>query len=288
MLTTLATLICAVLPAEQPHYKSNPVYRQLIEQGADAGTAKLPSPNMPDGLAPAAQRSVIEGVIGRSHTFDNFTRRSTVAPQVLNIEPVAGGDDANRTWRVDVFFVAYGSLDSIANKEFIEGLLTSSDDAKGDGKELSAADLAKRDIRLETGAEKHEGYGYGTFELLNKVRLSGTTHSYWTRSDDSIVATSLLDTRFTGDKEFANQWRPLTRGMNGRIEVGAAQPYSGSGNYIKMTRLADIEGALFIEAHAAYVEPHGWFNGAGLLRSKLPIVVQDQVRKFRKELLKAR
>ena len=31
-------------------------------------------------------------------------------------------------------------------------------------------------------------------------------------------------------------------------------------------------------------EPVGWFNGANLLRSKLPIVVQEGVRKFRPQL----
>jgi hypothetical protein len=34
----------------------------------------------------------------------------------------------------------------------------------------------------------------------------------------------------------------------------------------------------------AFDEPTGWFNGANLLRSKLSVLVQDSVRKFRREI----
>jgi hypothetical protein len=34
-------------------------------------------------------------------------------------------------------------------------------------------------------------------------------------------------------------------------------------------------------------EPNGWFGGANLLRSKLPLVIQDEVRNFRRRLAAA-
>jgi hypothetical protein len=35
-----------------------------------------------------------------------------------------------------------------------------------------------------------------------------------------------------------------------------------------------------------FIEPREWFHGTNLLRSKLPIVAQDIVRKFRRNLAK--
>ena len=62
------------------------------------------------------------------------------------------------------------------------------------------------------------------------------------------------------------------------------QPYAGLGSYVKATRLAEPAGAVFIEYHVVFAEPQGWFHGANLLRSKLPIVAQDMVRKFRRKM----
>ena len=39
---------------------------------------------------------------------------------------------------------------------------------------------------------------------------------------------------------------------------------------------------------AVFAEPTGWFEGANLLRSKLPLVVQNNVRNMRREWLKGK
>jgi hypothetical protein len=41
---------------------------------------------------------------------------------------------------------------------------------------------------------------------------------------------------------------------------------------------------VFVEYHLVFDELPEWFNGANLLRSKLPIVCQDGVRKFRRRV----
>ena len=51
--------------------------------------------------------------------------------------------------------------------------------------------------------------------------------------------------------------------------------------------LAEPKGALFVEGHVVFAEPVKWFDGANLLRSKLPPVIQGQVRSFRRELAKS-
>jgi hypothetical protein len=57
---------------------------------------------------------------------------------------------------------------------------------------------------------------------------------------------------------------------------------------VKVTRLVEPAGALFVEYHLVFVEPRAWFGGANLLRSKVPILAQSEVRAFRRELARAK
>jgi hypothetical protein len=66
------------------------------------------------------------------------------------------------------------------------------------------------------------------------------------------------------------------------VIIGPARPYIGAAWYSKATKLQQPQGAVLFEYHIVFDEPEGWFNGANLLRSKLPLLVQDGVRKFRR------
>jgi hypothetical protein len=57
---------------------------------------------------------------------------------------------------------------------------------------------------------------------------------------------------------------------------------------MKITRLHEPKGALFIEYHLIYTEPKGWFNGADPLTTKVPAIIQSEVRTFRQELNKVK
>jgi hypothetical protein len=70
------------------------------------------------------------------------------------------------------------------------------------------------------------------------------------------------------------------------VKAGPWKPFSGSGQYLKVTRLVEPQGALFVEYHLVFTEPADWFGGANLLRSKLPQAAQVIVRSMRRELLK--
>jgi len=118
--------------------------------------------------------------------------------------------------------------------------------------------------------------------LFDRVSVSGTMHAMLTRSSDSVVLAAISDPRFAMDAKFPNTLRPIRRDESGQISTGSAQPYSGAAWYCKATRLAKPAGAVLIEYHLVFDEPMAWFNGANLLRSKLPLLVQDGVRKFRR------
>jgi hypothetical protein len=56
------------------------------------------------------------------------------------------------------------------------------------------------------------------------------------------------------------------------------------GSYAKATSLKEPAGAILLEYHMVYDEPQGWFNGANVIRTKLPVIVQDSVKKLRRKL----
>ncbi len=289
MLSLLLT--AALAPAQPPatHEAANPIFKKLLDPGLPVGAeapAKLPPPGMADGLDAAAQKAVIKGLIGGDYGIDDFTRKSVVAPQILKIRDVTPSDPAAPARGVDAYFVVYGDLKALDDEKFLARALNAGKEGgTGKGKALTAADLAKRKIEPTPGLGNREGYGTVEFNFLDKVRLKATGHSVWSRTPDSAVAAAEIDPRFAADADFPNQWMPLTRGGTGP-EAGPAKPWAGAGFYLKATRLVEPSGALFVEQHVVYVEPAGWFDGANLLRSKLPPAVQVSVRRMRTEWAK--
>jgi hypothetical protein len=285
-----ATILLAVaLAGADAHEQVNPLYKELRQTGipiSSASKSPLPAPSMPDGLDAKAQRAAIQKVAGEDYDVEELMRKSVVAAHVLRIRDIAPSDPKAPARGVDTWFIAYGNLETIANKDFLDRLLRANRD-EGKARTLSAVDLAKRGITVLPQQEKNESFGHIVFTFLDRVEISATGHSYWSRTTDSIVAASRLDPRFRNDREFPNQWRPIVRNDDGKLEPGAAQPYDGAAYYVKITRLLELRGALFIEGHLIFAEPVGWFEGANLLRSKLPPVIQGQVRSARRELVKA-
>ncbi len=208
---------------------------------------------------------------------------------MLKIGAPADGPASQAAGRqVDLWFVAYGDLDSLADDDFVERQFRSAaseDDSENRPrtKLFTEAELASRGIALPSGPNR-PAFLAGDFTLLDKARISGVARSLKTREADLLVVASLLDERFDSDAEFPNSWRAITRDSAGKRQLGVRQPYAGFGSYAQVTRLAEPAGALLIEYHVAFAEPKGWFNGANLLRSKLPIVAQEGVRKLRRSL----
>jgi hypothetical protein len=275
-------LIAAAQPAG--HDALNPLYHDLRTTGVLIGPdlrAKLPPPVVADGLDAAAQKAAITALDAGDHSWAEFTRDSPVAPQVVRIADVTPSDPAAPARRLTVGFVAHGDFDATDDEKFLDRLLNG---GRGDGagKPVAAADLAKRNI---TPGER-ERFGHVGFDVLERVKLSVTGRAVWSKTGESVLAAAAIDPRFVGDADFPDQWQSLTK-PNGKEKLGPAQPYTGAGLYLKVTKLAAPAGALFVEQHVVFAEPKGWFDGANLLRSKLTPVVQSNVRSMRREWKKA-
>jgi hypothetical protein len=283
---TLALLAAPVEP-------NNPILQGLTQQGVKLTTGesvKLPEPSMPDGLDAAGQQIVLRKIVGGT-PLELFLRKSPVAPLVLKMETIKGSSGQRNGQRVDLWFVVYGTLQSIRDEKLFEGVAAESKEKSklpSGARELTAEELQQRNLAVSSAADAREGFSTFEVSILDRVQVSGVARLFETRSDRWLLVATKFDPRFDKDPALPNRWRPIERDPSGKLTVGEPQPYSGYGGYAKATVLLDPagkpSGSLLIECHVVFDEPKGWFRGANLLRSKLPPAVQDGVRTFRRKL----
>jgi hypothetical protein len=286
----------ALAAAVAARAEENPVFQQLIEKGVpvpDGTLVKLPPPTLTEGMDAAAQRAAIGQVAQPAHTADDLLQNSNAAPLAMQIQALKTIAGRSHVEQVEFWFVAYGDWETMNSAEFLQSVLKTVEQQSKDNRvatsgSLTPAQLAARHIAQPpavTGLE--QSWFYTTFSLFGKVQVSSTRHTATTREPNMSILAGVVDPRFVGDAEFPDQWRPMTHDDSGQLQIGAAVPYTSAGFYLKVTRLIEPAGAALIEYHMVFDEPLGWFGGANLLRSKLPLVVQDEVRNFRRRLTAA-
>jgi hypothetical protein len=289
MSTVSLVLLAFAGGTHQTHELANAVYRELREAGLPVtaiGKARLPTPTMPDSLDAKAQKDVLTKLVGEEYSLDDLLRPSPVAPYILKFRDVQPSDPEAPARGLDVWFVVYGDLQTLINRQFLEQV-GKPQTSLGKVDVLDSAALRKRGV-LPTADAQRQQYLHVVFPILDRVQLAVTGNVCWSLTADSLLLAGRIDPRFDSDKEFPNHWRPMDRDDEGKPALGPARPYPAGGHYLKITRLAEPERALFVEYHLVFIEPKGWFNGANLLRSKVPFVAQAGVRWFRRELAKAK
>jgi hypothetical protein len=276
----------SVAAAEMP--PRNPLFDELLEPGLQipgAPTFKLPPPLFKEGMDKAASRAALEKAAGKL-PLELFSKRSEQAPFNLKIDSINDKQDKRRGQSVDLWFVVYAKVSAVQKKDLVNLLLVG--ERKGDGlrkaEYLTAEQLAQRGIKPLSGDNLEERYTTFDMELLDKVLVTGLTRNVKTWSKQSVVLATRLDERFAMDKQFPNRWRSIARQGDKDDQLGPPQPYSGMAGYTSVMELAEPEGALLVEMHFAFHEPPEWFGGPNLLRSKLPILIQENVRSFRRKL----
>lgn len=289
-LLTILTFPLVGFAAEEG--SDNRVFSQLVDDGikVDGQAVKLPEPALSPSADEKAQADVVRRVAGKKHPYDDFVRRSPVAPISLVVGTVGEGSDAERAQKVDLWFVAYGMLDDLTSEDLFQQLLAGGDpkSQRGESQPLTDDELRHRKLSIDSSDNREESYYRMKAELLNKVQISGIAHGMVTHGEHHVLAASLLGSDFRDDPDYPNQWRPIGRQPSGKSELGKPRPYAGLGGYCHAVELREPKGALFIECHLVIDEPHGWFNGANLLRSKMPILMQDNVRTLRRKLARPR
>jgi hypothetical protein len=288
-------LLFSMLLATGDHATLNPLFQELHSQGfalTRDSRLKLPSPALADGRDDAAQQAALVKIIGGRYPVSEFARNSVVAPFVFKFPDIRREEVAARG--VDVWFIVHGDLDDLSKDEVLREFTS----VRGKANKLhflTAAELEARKLpaasadnakTLTSAGETIERFVHSVATVLDHVELHQTLRCVLSRSEDSIVIGMIVDQRFDSDKDFPNQYRRLLRSDTGERTKGTPQPYAGAGGYLKATRLAQPKGAIFVEYHSIYSEPQDWFNGANLLQSKLPLLIQSRVRELRRDVRK--
>lgn len=284
----LCLVVCAATAARAAE---NPMFAELRTKGvamSDGTRIPLAAPFLDDGLDAAGQRAVIGKLAAPTRTFDDLAARQLQAPVVINIRSPKL-KDGGLARVVDVGFISYGDWEKIQSDQFLEGLIRSPRQEQVEGLParsgtLTADDLKKRNIAAKVGEGLDERYFFSTANLLDQIQVASTRYSIGHRSQQSLVLAAKIDTQFDKDADYPNHWRRITFSSTGAAELGAPTVYTASGFYVKATRMEQPAGAIFIEHHMVFEEPTAWFNGGQQLRSKLPLLIQDEVRTLRRRM----
>jgi hypothetical protein len=281
----------AAAPVGKNAAAENPVFKQLVTRGikmSDGTAVKLRQPIMPDGLDAAGQRAAMAKVANARNPATELVRKSYDAPVVTRVRNVNESEGEGPTVRtIDVWFVVHGDWNTLVSKNFLESM-TGEDQGKGHIVSKSGAltekEVRKRNLIAKIADGYEERFLYSTFSLFDRAQISATRFSVLTKGADFVLAAGEIDRRFDKDSEYPNQWRPLVRDAQAEIKPGPAHLFSHAGGYAKITRLKEPADAVFVEFHLVYEEPYGWFDGINLVKQKIPVMIKEKVRTFRRKL----
>jgi len=252
----------------------------------------LAPPVLDPSLSSAEQPDVLQQIAG-GIGWERFSRESHVAPIDIKLESIR--DDAGERigHLVYVAFVAHVDLDRLRDREQLEAVFgTSAKEASKQttvqereqyrAQEVSLEELASRGI---TEGSADARYLSIRLPLLDRIMVEGWLRVEHTDDEHHVTISWLLDPRFNSlaESQPIHRWwsRENVRDKPSTSDEG--QAYQGVGGYLQATRLDHPAGATFIEIRLAMHEPTEWFRGSNLLRSKLPLMIQESVRKFRRQ-----
>lgn len=279
-------------PKGEGGHLANGVFRSLVDGGLDleGRQISLPLPTLRDGQPSQEQREALRRVAGSDRAVDELLRDSVAAPHILKLRDETAGPTIVR--HGDLWFAFRSDLDSIDPQEAArraEGAEpVEAGNMRFESRLLDAEQLGAHGLKPSSDrGPARTWYVHLSGRLLDRIQVETTNRVEATRGPDSWVIASRTEHRFDADPRNPNQWWPIAR-RGGRDEPGPHQPFAGGASYVKISRLADPPGVLVAELHYVYAEPKSWFNGAPILRSKIGLIAQDQVRRLRRDLARRR
>lgn len=301
--------LLAQAPVAAPERQAD-LLEKMVTDGVQLTPEKkfvLPTPSLVsiDGVPkPAAEALGAYDEIAGRHG-DRFSKDSVVAPISVQTDSIKNEAGDRIGHFIDVAFVVHQTIDQIRQSEALEDFKKSDDSTEAiefSDKE-DANDFEKNRTRALTEEElaefgvssedELETLGHLQLPILSQVVVRGvarTRQSVWSEDDVNapIILTWIIDSRFGAESptedSIANQWRPIERSATGEKSLGPPRPYAGLGGYVVIVSVPGKPEASLIQIRFVLHEPQDWFSGRNLLRSKLPILIQDRVRGLRREL----
>ncbi len=280
----LATAQPAAADASDPAHQRNQVYETVLREGLKVGetTVALPRPTLKAGEDAQRQRAQMLELCGSEQALDDFLRDSVTAPYIMKVRDDQTADAVIRS--VDVWFVVradLSKLDPVALVTSTDGQVVDVANMRFEQHLLTADQLKARNLVAQLEGDVPHWFVHLKSRLLGRIGFEAVDEAMASRDDSSLVIAARVAPTFDTPGDLRNYWKNLA-------ENGPEKPFSGGVSYVKISQLQEPAGALFVEVHAAFAEPRGWFQGAPILRSKFSPIAQDQVRRLRRELLKDR
>ena len=266
----------------------NSLFRELTTDGRRAGSdaeVPLPAPTLPDGLDAAGQKR-------RWPSWPTRRIRSRHCSAIRSSRP---SSLRSATWPPASRPRAGGSICGSSSMPISTGSPTPTF--------CGAVSRAETEVRWRRlGAERHGAVGSrsgqrditpgtderwfaGSMNLFDRVQLQATLAGEQTRTPESVLVAMRIDPRFDDDRQFPNRWLPLVRDEAGTQKRASRTPITRPADTSRRRDSKSRPAPCWSSITLAFDEPADWFSGANLLRSKLPIVCQDGVRKFRRRLV---
>ena len=217
-------------------------------------------------------------------SWDRFTRDSVVAPVTIKLEYVIDAAGERVGHSVHSAFIVHAKLDSLGDKELMQQIFGKPESNAGSGMkvtELSEADLKAAQSTAPVTDEKgglKVTYSQVDFTLLDKIRLNGVLRIERSFTPSSTTIAWILDPHFSANEKLRGTWSKISDAAD------KSEPYTGWGGYMNVTRVSDSPEMLLIESRMLLHELPEWFSGSNFVRSKLPLVIQEGARNFRRKL----
>ncbi|MEM8670323.1 MAG: hypothetical protein AAGG48_22555 [Planctomycetota bacterium] len=250
----------------------------------------LPEPSLRGELDSDSRQAVLDDLAG-GRGWKHFSRASISAPVAIRVQYVKNAKGERIGHQVHCAFVVHAPLETLKDRELMEQLFLPTPSSEGDrndaDEQVSASAIGEEELKAAGIASVADDESYGLVELplLKKVVVRGVMRSERQVDGNSVTLAWLIDPRFTGDPSGKNVWAKVNEDESGEMVLGETHPYRGAGGYMHISRLAELPDACLVEMRFVLHEPTDWFRGSAMLRSKLPLLLQDSAKKFRRKVM---
>ena len=250
---------------------------------------QLAPPTIDNGMTAKQRINELSQLAGNAG-WKRFSRKSAVAPVTIKVKYLTDSQGNHIGHSLHIAFVVHASIETLRDKNLMQQIFHAEQKSEEPKKptESEVADQQFSEVQLaEMGITKAEdtSFSKAEFELLKKIKLRGVIQIQRAATQRELDYVFRLDPRFNNANETANAWTRINK--NDATQTARDVQwfaYSGAAGYLVVRKLPELDGACLIESRILLHEPTDWFNGSHLLRSKLPLIIQETARSFRRKL----
>jgi len=242
----------------------------------------LPKPSLQPGQDAAKRKEVLVDLAG-GRGWKHFSRKSISAHVATEVKYIKNADGDRIGHQVHNAFIVHASWDKLKDADLSDQLFLES--APPDNVAARKLDPAEWKAAGIDAIAENESFGLVELPLLERVVVRGVMRSVRMVDDDSVTVVWELDPRFTGGASPSNTWAAISEDDSGEWMEGEQHPYRGAGGYLHISRLTELENACLVEMRMVLHEPKDWFRGSAVLRSKLPLLLQQGAKDFRRKVM---